>query len=103
MMYTTWMRYDLGDEGREGLGCFGEGGRARERESEREGEGVRERGKLRHTEREGEGEKVFFAKMDTMYTQHQVRARGAACSSSSLCSSVGGKEGVGTNMCMEDI
>lgn len=95
MMYTTWMRYDLGDEGREGLGCFGEGGRARE------GEGVREM--ETHTEREGEGEKVFFSKMDTMYTQHQVRARGAACSSSSLCSSVGGKEGVGTNMCMEDI
>lgn len=89
------MRYDLGDEGREGLGCFGEGGR----------EGVRERGKLRPTQREGEGEgeKVFFSKMDTMYTQHQVRARGAACSSSSTCSSVGGKEGVGTNMCMEDI
>lgn len=60
MMYTTWMRYDLGDEGREGLGCFGEGGR----------EGVRERGKLRHTERgRGRGrESLFFQDGHNVYT-----------------------------------
>lgn len=45
------MRYDLGDEGREGLGCFGEGGS----EGEREIETHTERGRERERER-----KSFF-------------------------------------------